>query len=113
MKRILNTALFLCFSFFISAQTVNKVLIIGIDGCRTDALQTATTPNINNLISTSVYSMDALNDDITSSGPGWSAMMTGVWHDKHGVIDNSFANGQYDQFRRLFYFNHRLKSNLF
>ena len=102
MKQIFNTSLLLCFTFFISAQTVNKVLIIGIDGCRPDALQVANTSNIDALTSTSIHSMDALNDDITISGPGWSAMLTGVWHNKHGVTDNSFANSQYDQFPHFF-----------
>ncbi|MFI6292189.1 alkaline phosphatase family protein [Nonomuraea sp. NPDC050790] len=27
----------------------------------------------------------------TDSGPGWSSIATGVWPDKHGVVDNSFT----------------------
>ena len=68
MKKRLNLFLtFLLLSPFIYSQ--NKVLIIGIDGCRPDALQQANTPNIDQFLSNSIYSWDALNDGITISGP--------------------------------------------
>ena len=81
-----------------NAQQTKKVLIIGIDGCRPDALQQANTPNIDALQAQAVYSYYALNDDITYSGPGWSAMLTGVWSPKHGVTDNSFAGSDYENY---------------
>ncbi|MEV0613273.1 alkaline phosphatase family protein [Nonomuraea sp. NPDC050404] len=34
----------------------------------------------------------------TDSGPGWSSIATGVWPDKHGVVDNGFANPQFQKF---------------
>ncbi len=52
------------------AQETKKVLIIGIDGCRMDALQIAATPNIDGLIEEAIYSPDVLNDDIAISGLG-------------------------------------------
>ena len=61
----------------------SRVLIIGIDGTRSDCLETAETPAIDALISQGIYSPDALNNDITYSGPGWSAMLCGVWSDSH------------------------------
>ncbi len=79
-----------------------KLLIIGIDGCRADALTAANTPNLDALIANGISSLDALNDDITISGPGWSAMLTGVWSDKHGVTDNSFNGSNYDQYPHFF-----------
>jgi hypothetical protein len=79
-----------------------KLLIIGIDGCRPDALMAAETPNIDELIANSTYSLDALTHPPTYSGPGWSNMLTGVWEDKHGVIDNSFVGSQYDDYPHLF-----------
>ena len=78
--------------FSIQAQ---RVLVIGIDGTRSDALTAAFTPNIDALIAEGVYSPDALNNDITSSGPGWSDILTGVRSNKHGVTDNSFAGSNY------------------
>ncbi|MDF2709432.1 MAG: hypothetical protein K0R62_5084 [Nonomuraea muscovyensis] len=34
----------------------------------------------------------------TDSGPGWSSVATGVWPDKHGVVDNGFAGAQFTKY---------------
>ncbi|NRQ31010.1 phosphodiesterase [Nonomuraea sp. NN258] len=34
----------------------------------------------------------------TDSGPGWSSIATGVWPDKHGVVDNGFYAPQYTKY---------------
>ncbi len=75
----------------ITAQT-KKVLFIGIDGCRADVMMSTNIPNIQGLISESIYSTDALCASTTWSGNGWSTMLTGVWHDKHNVQDNNFTS---------------------
>ncbi|MCH2022635.1 MAG: alkaline phosphatase family protein [Saprospiraceae bacterium] len=85
-------------SFPLSITAQQKVLIIGIDGCRPDALQTAYTPNIDSLISESTYSYDALTEPPTWSGVGWSGMLTGVWRNKHGVSDNSFFGSNFGSY---------------
>jgi len=79
-----------------------KVLIIGIDGLRADVLSTANTPNIDRLIANGTYSFDALTQTPTSSGPGWSSMLTGVWADKHKVYDNSFSDPNYAEYPHFF-----------
>jgi arylsulfatase A-like enzyme len=38
----------------------------------------------------------------TISGPGWSNLLTGVWPDKHGVIDNKFTKPNYDEYPHFF-----------
>lgn len=81
-------------SCFFGAQT-KKVLFIGIDGCRADVMMSTNTPNIQNLISQSIYSLDGLCAATTWSGNGWSTMLTGVWHTKHNVQDNNFTNPNY------------------
>ncbi|WP_264526011.1 alkaline phosphatase family protein [Flavobacterium sp. N502536] len=68
-----------------------KLLLIGIDGCRGDALMSSNTPNVKSLLNNSVYSFDALTNSPTWSGNGWSTMLTGVSSSKHGVTDNSFS----------------------
>lgn len=78
-------------SCFLGAQT-KKVLFIGIDGCRADVMMSTPTPNIQNLISQSIYSTDGLCAATTWSGNGWSTMLTGVWHTKHNVQDNNFTS---------------------
>ena len=79
-------------------QSAGRVLMIGIDGVRSDALQVAVTPHIDGLIDGGLFSPDALNDDITISGPGWSAIHCGVRSGKHNVVDNSFAGKNYLQY---------------
>ncbi|REC42359.1 alkaline phosphatase family protein [Chryseobacterium pennipullorum] len=81
-------------SSFFGAQT-KKVLFIGIDGCRADVMMSTPTPNIQNLISQSIYSIDGLCAATTWSGNGWSTMLTGVWHTKHNVQDNNFTHPNY------------------
>ncbi|MEV6151510.1 alkaline phosphatase family protein [Nonomuraea sp. NPDC052129] len=34
----------------------------------------------------------------TDSGPGWSSIATGVWPDKHGVVDNAFTSHQFAKY---------------
>lgn len=102
----------LFFSSYIYGQNQKKVLIIGIDGCRSDALQIATTPNLDNLISNGIYSPDALNDDITISGPGWSANLCGVWSNKHLVTGNVFTSNNYANYPPVFKYINDFNPNL-
>ncbi len=78
-----------------SESTAQRVLMIGIDGMRADAMVAADTPNLDALAAQGVFSTDALNDDITISGPGWSAILCGVLSEKHLVTDNDFAGNNY------------------
>ncbi len=79
-----------------------KLLILGIDGCRPDALLLAQTPNMRALVESGTYSWYALSRPPTKSGPCWSSIMTGVWNDKHGVTDNTFANSRHTQYPHFF-----------
>lgn len=79
-----------------------KALLIGIDGCRPDALQAAQTPNIDKLIGGGAYSFDAQTCALTKSGPSWASVLTGVWPDKHGVVNNSMVGERFDQYPHFF-----------
>ncbi len=92
----------------IASQT-RKVLIIGIDGVRTDALQLANTPNIDGLIAGGFSTYESWHTGITVSGPSWSTIMTGVEYNKHGVTSNSYSGSNYNTFP---YFPTRAKSCL-
>lgn len=85
-------------SFVTSASQNRKVLLIGIDGCRSDALQQAHTPNIDALLSTSLYSFDSWHVGITWSGPSWTTILTGAEWNKHGVTDNTFSGKNFNDF---------------
>ena len=102
MNRPVFLLLIFVLPFTVFGQQAKKVLLIGIDGCRPDALEQANTPNIDALIANGIYSPDALNDDITVSGPGWSAILCGVWSDKHMVTGNLFIGRNYDEYPPIF-----------
>ncbi len=88
-------------------NSLEKVLLIGIDGLRPDALQKAEAPNIDRLIAESAYSFSAHTGTYTVSAPGWSNILTGVWEAKHGVKSNtiknrSFEGANYGEFPNIF-----------
>ena len=102
MKQFLFISLILISFSTFYAQNVKKALIIGIDGCRADAMALAQTPNLDALIANGIYSPNALNSDITISGPGWSAILCGVWSPKHLVTGNNFTINDYDNYPSIF-----------
>ncbi len=85
-----------------------KVLLIGIDGVRPDALIVADTPNINQLIASGTFDPtcqilgDRYRENNTVSGASWSSVLTGTWADKHGVHDNSFEGRNYGEYPHFF-----------
>ncbi|QTE23686.1 alkaline phosphatase family protein [Polaribacter cellanae] len=83
-------------------KIVNKVLLIGIDGCRPDAMMEAKTPNLDALMENGTYSLDARCLYTTSSGPGWTSMLSGVWQNKHGVVNNSYKGAQFSKYPHFF-----------
>lgn len=108
MKTINLIALILI-SLSSAASQPRKVLIIGVDGTRSDALQKASTPNIDAILSTSFFTYESWHRGITISGPSWSSIMCGVEYKKHGVTDNTYANSNFNAYP---YFTTRAKSCL-
>jgi len=78
-----------------------KALIIGIDGCRPDALLAAKAPHLHGLIKNGAFSDKAQTGDMTSSGSGWGSLLTGVWREKHGVRGNDFKLSNFAEFPDL------------
>lgn len=96
MKKIIFSLLLVSVCFCSFAQTPQrKLLFIGIDGCRWDAVVAADALQIDNLLPHAIFSSDGLTEYTTLSGTGWSNMLTGVWHTSHGVTDNSFSGSNY------------------
>lgn len=104
MKYRFTPIISLLIMLFMIAGTAqnNKVLIIGIDGTRPDALLNANTPNLDDLWQNGAYSFKAKTDEISSSGICWTGMMTGVWHDKHKVISNDYKNPNVSEYPHFF-----------
>ncbi len=86
----------------------NRVLVLGIDGTRPDALAKARTPHLDGLIREGSFTDTAeilgtrFQQNQTISGPGWTTNLTGVWADKHGVMDNSFKGQRIEAFPHFF-----------
>lgn len=78
-----------------------KTLVVGIDGASFDFLDAADMPNLDALRAaglTATSNLYAQPMAGTVSGAGWSTIATGVWPDKHRVVDNSFSNPNYAEF---------------
>lgn len=76
-----------------------KTLVIGIDGASFDFLDDADMPNLDALMARGMVSSSNLYATPmagTISGPGWSTIATGVWPDKHKVVDNNFTAPRFD-----------------
>lgn len=81
-------------------KTEKKVLVIGYDGCRADALTLlgdADSGAIAYLLSTGAskelaycggVNYPAINTQDTSTAPGWCSILTGNWADVHGITGN-------------------------
>ena len=84
-----------------------KVLFIGVDGVQLEELQKTHTPHFDRLTIKKAYTggiTGTPTEQATSSGPGWSTILTGVWANKHQVVSNSsgLANPAFPSiFKRL------------
>lgn len=76
------------------AGAARRVLVVGIDGARPDALEAANTPWLDFLRRHGAYTADARTqmNGPTKSAPGWLSVFTGVSPERHRVV----ANGMYD-----------------
>jgi len=77
--------------------SLNKVLVIGVDGTRWDLLEramgTGRAPNLARLRRQGFGRPSLLRfgpDTITLSEVGWSSIASGVWEDKHGIDGTRF-----------------------
>lgn len=102
-----TTAKTLIFSLFLFGQLsygqtkIPKVLFLGIDGTRSDALQIANTPTLDSLMQTGLHTYDSWHLGVSVSGPSWSSMLTGVWEAKHRVTNNSYGGADYNNWPYL------------
>jgi hypothetical protein len=78
------------------ATAAPKVLVIGIDGVRGDAMEGATLPNLRSLLphAAASFHASAQRTGPTLSGPGWTSIFTGVGPDHHGIVSNGGYAGR-------------------
>ena len=73
-----------------SLKINNKVMVVGIDGFRSDATYFKNPPFIYHFSQETYTKTSHLTEEDTYSGPNWSSILTGVHYNKHNVTDNSF-----------------------
>lgn len=82
------------------------VLVIGIDGARSDSVQAAKVPNLRKLIAEGTVCWRAFSgghigtptEQRLVSGPSWASILTGVWVDKHHVLKNYFEDANLKEY---------------
>ena len=105
IKLIIAASCVMMTSSLVFAQS--KVLLIGIDGVQFEKLQAANTPNLDQLNISKAYTggiEGTATQQKTSSGPGWSTILTGVWVNKHRIAANEdgLANPEFPSlFKRI------------
>jgi hypothetical protein len=79
------------------------VLVIGVDGTNLSRiLADSDNENFLELMGTSTTAASSIVGHTTISNPSWSAILTGVWGERTGVINNVFTPWTYDRFPTLF-----------
>lgn len=77
--------------------TPTHVLLIGTDGTNLDKiLANPANTGFTDLMAQSVTGATSIVGHTTISGPSWTTILTGVWDNKSGVINNLFNPKPYD-----------------
>ncbi len=83
--------------------TKQHVLVVAIDGTNLNrVLADPENDNFFELMDTSTSSAPSIVGHTTVSNPSWTAILTGAWDNKTGVINNVFTPWTYDRFPSVF-----------
>lgn len=87
-----------------TAAPRQRVLVIGIDGTNLGSVleDPDTNDNFIRIMNSGTTSVSSIAGHTTMSNPSWTAILTGVWDNKSGVINNVFTPGTYDRWPTLF-----------
>ena len=94
---------FILFTTIFGYAQKKKVLLIGIDGLQLEQIHKTKTPNFDTFTIKRGFNggvFGTKSEQVTSSGPSWITILTGVWVNKHNVTSNS-AN-QVSQSKSIF-----------
>jgi hypothetical protein len=86
------------------AATDTHVLVIGVDGTNLSRIldDPEGTPAFHELMGQSTNSAPSIVGHTTVSNPSWTAILTGVWGERTGVINNVFTPWTYDKYPTVF-----------
>ena len=83
--------------------TQQHVLVIGVDGTNLSRiLADDYNQNFFDLMDTGTTAASSIVGHTTISNPSWTAILTGVWGETTGVINNVFTPWTYDKFPTVF-----------
>ena len=83
--------------------TQQHVLVIGVDGTNLSRiLADDYNQNFFDLMDTSTTAASSIVGHTTISNPSWTAILTGVWGERTGVINNVFTPWTYDNWPTVF-----------
>jgi len=82
--------------------TVQRALVISVDGLRPDVLLRARMPNVRALMARGAFTMWARTSDLPYTLPSHTSMLTGVRPMYHHVLWNNPVNGTYPDVPTLF-----------
>lgn len=66
------------------------VIVIGVDGLSTDAVETASTPRLHELMTRGAWTLEARGVMPTLSSPNWESAIGGAPPEQHGVTSNGY-----------------------
>ena len=88
-------------------KTAKKVIFLGFDGFRADAIANIKDDpesaimylkSKGGLYHTFAGGVKGVNEQHTSTAPGWCSMLTGGWADYHGISDNGMSKNDKETF---------------
>lgn len=68
-----------------------KAILIGIDGLQFEKIAEIKTPNLDKFNIKKGFTggvHGTKSEQVTSSGPSWTSILTGVWTDQHKIVNN-------------------------
>lgn len=72
------------------AGLAKRVVLLSLDGIRTDGLQQAKTPNLDALFAKGAFSNSTRDVMPSVTLPNWTSLLTGCGPEQHGVTDNGW-----------------------
>lgn len=90
-----------------------KVLIIGIDGFRSDCMNDSISPFLFGLSQSSDTYFNAAHqvENVTVSGPNWTSILSGVHYEKH-LASNTFSEYKGEEYPHFFKYLEQANSEL-
>jgi hypothetical protein len=87
----------------LGVSTPTHVLVIGIDGTNLSAiLADSANVNLQALMNGGTTAVSTIVGHTTISNPSWTGILTGVWGETAGVINNVFTPWTYDKWPTIF-----------